>query len=104
ERAHGHGVVGTVEASVRGNAKVFIGLGGNFVAAIPDTEIAARAMRRLNLTVGINTKLNRGHLVHGRKALIVPCLGRTELDEQAEGPQMVTIEASTCVLQPSTPP
>jgi len=100
-RDHGHAVVGTVEAIVRGDAKVFIGLGGNFVAAIPDTEIAARAMRRLNLTVGINTKLNRGHLVHGRKALILPCLGRTELDEQAEGPQMVTIEDSTCVVQAS---
>ena len=56
---------------------------------VPDTEIATRAMRLLNLTVGINTKLNRGHVVHGRKALILPCLGRTELDMQAQGPQMV---------------
>src|SRR5262249_51246208 len=70
-------------------------------AAVPDTEVASQAMRRLNLTVGINTKLNRGHLVHGRKALILPCLGRTELDMQAEGPQVVTIEDSTCVVQAS---
>src|SRR5262249_35801930 len=90
-----------VGGGVGGEATVCIGLGGNLVAAIPDTEIAAGAMRRLNLTVGINTKLNRGHLVHGRKALILPCLGRTELDEQAEGPQMVTIEDSTCVVQAS---
>jgi formate dehydrogenase major subunit len=100
-RRHGHAVVGTLEAMVRGDAKVFIALGGNFVVAVPDTEIATRAMRRLNLTVGINTKLNRGHLVHGRKALILPCLGRTELDMQAQGPQMVTIEDSTCVVQSS---
>ena len=66
-RRQGHAVVGTLEAIVRGDAKVFIGLGGNYVAAVPDTEIATDAMRRLNLTVGINTKLNRGHLVHGRQ-------------------------------------
>ncbi len=100
-RDQGHAVVRTVEAMVQGDAKVFVGLGGNFVAAIPDTEIATRAMRRLNLTVGINTKLNRGHLVHGRKALILPCLARSEIDMQAEGPQMVTIEDSTCVVQSS---
>src|SRR5215831_8437614 len=100
-RRHGHGVTGTVEAMVRGDAKVFIALGGNFIAAVPDTEIATRVMRRLNLTVGINTKLNRGHLVHGRNALILPCLGRTELDMQAAGPQMVTVEDSTCVVQGS---
>ena len=73
-RRQGHAVVGTLEAIVRGDAKVFIGLGGNYVAAVPDTEIATDAMRRLNLTIGINTKLNRGHLVHGRQALILPCI------------------------------
>jgi anaerobic selenocysteine-containing dehydrogenase len=59
-RAHGHAVVASVEAMIRGEAKVFIGMGGNFVAAIPDTQITEEAMRRLNLTVGINTKLNQG--------------------------------------------
>jgi molybdopterin-dependent oxidoreductase alpha subunit len=100
-RSKGHAVAETLEAIVRGSAKAFVGLGGNFIAAVPDTEMVSRAMRRLNLTVGINTKLNRGHVVHGRKALILPCLGRTELDMQAEGPQMVTIEDSTCVVQGS---
>src|SRR5262249_12653663 len=82
-RERGHNTVGTVEAIVRGDAKVFVGLGGNFIAAIPDTDVATPAMRRLNLTVGINTKLNRGNLVHGNKALILPCLVRSEVDTQA---------------------
>jgi molybdopterin-dependent oxidoreductase alpha subunit len=100
-RNYGHAVVETAEAIVRGDAKVFVGLGGNFIAAIPDTEITSQAMRRLNLTVGINTKLNRGHLVHGRQSLILPCIARSELDMQADGPQFVTLEDSTCVVQAS---
>ena len=100
-RDEGHAVVAAVEAMVRGTAKVFIGMGGNFVAAVPDTEVAKAAMRRLSLTVGINTKLNRGHLVHGRRALILPCLGRTEIDIQADGPQAVTVEDSMCNVQAS---
>jgi molybdopterin-dependent oxidoreductase alpha subunit len=100
-REPGHAVVAAVEAMVRGTAKVFIGMGGNFVAAVPDTGIATAAMRRLSLTVGINTKLNRGHLVHGQKALILPCLGRTEIDLQADGPQAVTVEDSMCNVQAS---
>jgi molybdopterin-dependent oxidoreductase alpha subunit len=100
-REPGHAVVAAVEAMIRGTAKVFIGMGGNFVAAVPDTEIATAAMRRLSLTVGINTKLNRGHLVHGQKALILPCLGRTEIDLQADGPQAVTVEDSMCNVQAS---
>ncbi len=100
-RKDGHAVVAAVEAMIAGTAKVFIGMGGNFVAAIPDTEIAVAAMRKLELTVGIATKLNRGHLVHGRQALILPCLGRTEIDLQAEGPQAVTVEDSMCNVQAS---
>src|SRR5262249_62158064 len=100
-RRHGHGVTGTVEAMVRGHARLYRALGATSLAAVPDTEIATRVMRRLNLTVGINTKLNRGHLVHGRNPLILPGLGRTELDMQAAGPQMVTVEDSTCVVQGS---
>jgi formate dehydrogenase major subunit len=98
-RHNGHAVAESVEAMIRGEAKVFIALGGNFIAAVPDTEIATRAMRRLELTVGIATKLNRGHLVHGRKALILPCLARSELDIQASGLQFVTVEDSTCMVQ-----
>ncbi len=100
-REHGHAVVAAVEAMVSGKARVFIGMGGNFVAAVPDTDIASKAMRGLALTVGISTKLNRGHLVHGRSALILPCLGRTELDVQAQGPQAMTLEDSMCNVQAS---
>jgi anaerobic selenocysteine-containing dehydrogenase len=63
--AHGHNVVQAVQAMVDGRAKVFVGLGGNFVRAVPDWTIAEAAMRRMRLTVGINTKLSRAHLVHG---------------------------------------
>ncbi|MCV5991042.1 CbbBc protein, partial [Escherichia coli] len=73
-------------------AKVFIGLGGNFAQATPDTERTHNAMRNCNLTVHISTKLNRSHLVTGKDALILPCLGRTEIDQQATGPQGVTVE------------
>ena len=66
---HGRAVVDTVQAIIDGRSEVFIGLGGNFVAAVPDTKIVREAMRQLRLTVGINTKLNRGHVVHGREAL-----------------------------------
>jgi len=74
--------------------KVFIGMGGNFVAAVPDKPMVEGAMRKLRLTVGVTTKLNRGHLVHGREALILPCLARSEIDFQKSGPQSVTVEDS----------
>lgn len=77
-REHGHHVVESIEAMLAGTAKVFIGMGGNFIHAVPDTEIAYRAMRGLELTVGIATKLNRGHLVHGKEALILPVVARSE--------------------------
>ena len=91
-RAHGHHVVESVQAMIDGTAKVFIGMGGNFIHAIPDTPVAYEAMSRLELTVGIATKLNRGHLVHGRDALILPVIARSEIDHQKTGPQFVTIE------------
>ncbi|MCB4768550.1 FdhF/YdeP family oxidoreductase [Ancylobacter sp. Lp-2] len=100
-RAHGHNVVTALESMVRGEAKVFIGLGGNFAAAIPDWEATQAAMRRLDLTVHIATKLNRSHLVHGKDALILPCLGRTEVDLQATGPQSVTVEDSMSMVHAS---
>src|SRR3546814_7017234 len=75
---HCHHTVESVEAMLAGTAKVFIGLGGNFVRAVPDTTRAYAAMRKLELTVGIATKLNRGHLVHGKDALIPPVVARSE--------------------------
>ncbi|QFR33973.1 FdhF/YdeP family oxidoreductase [Ancylobacter sp. TS-1] len=100
-RRPGHNVVTALEAMVRGEAKVFIGLGGNFAAAIPDWQATQAALRRLDLTVHIATKLNRSHLVHGREALILPCLGRTEIDRQASGPQSVTVEDSMSMVHAS---
>lgn len=109
-REHGHHTVESVEAMKNGAAKVFIGLGGNFVRAVPDTEQAYAAMRKLALTVGIATKLNRGHLVHGRDALILPVVARSEQIHTKAGEQFVTIEdamsnvtASRGVLEPAAP-
>jgi formate dehydrogenase major subunit len=108
-RAHGHHSVESIEAMLDGSARVFIGLGGNFVRAVPDTDRAYAAMRRLDLTVGIATKLNRGHLVHGKDALILPVVARSERIVTAKGEQFVTIEdsmsnvtASRGVLDPAS--
>ncbi|MHC0612652.1 FdhF/YdeP family oxidoreductase [Komagataeibacter oboediens] len=109
-REHGHHVIESVQAMIDGTARVFIGMGGNFIHAIPDTPVAYEAMARLDLTVGIATKLNRGHLVHGRDALILPVIARSEIDMQKTGPQFVTIEdamsgvtRSHGVLHPTSP-
>ncbi|MFS3135029.1 FdhF/YdeP family oxidoreductase [Gluconacetobacter sacchari] len=91
-RAHGHHVVEAVEAMEAGTARVFIGMGGNFIRAVPDTDRSYDAMRSLDLTVGIATKLNRGHLVHGKDALILPVVARSEIIRTAAGEQFVTIE------------
>jgi len=91
-RAHGHNAVLAIKAMEEGRAKVFVALGGNFAQATPDTPRTHAALRNCALTVQISTKLNRSHLVTGRDALILPCLGRTEIDLQAEGPQGVTVE------------
>lgn len=106
-REHGHHVVESIEAMLAGSARVFIGLGGNFIRAVPDTPRAYEAMRGLDLTVGIATKLNRGHLVHGRDALILPVVARSERIVTPAGEQFVTIEdamsnvtASRGVLEP----
>ena len=100
-REPGHNVVTALEAMIRGEVKVFIGMGGNFVAAIPDWQTTQVALRNLDLTVHVSTKLNRSHLVHGREALILPCLGRTEIDVQAEGPQSITVEDSMSMVHAS---
>ena len=98
---HGRSVIDTVQAMIDGQSEVFVGLGGNFVAAIPDTEVAVAAMQRLKLTVGINTKLNRGHVVHGQEALILPCLARSDIDVQATGRQSITVEDSMSMVHAS---
>lgn len=91
-REHGLDVVKALQAMREHRVGVFIGLGGNFTRATPDTERTEASMRELALTVQISTKPNRSHVVHGRRALILPCLGRTEVDEQASGAQRVTVE------------
>jgi len=93
-RGHGWDTVESIRAMLDGRGKVFFALGGNFAAATPDTPTTWKALRRCDLTVHVATKLNRSHVVHGREALILPCLGRTEIDTQAGGPQGVTVEDS----------
>lgn len=98
---HGHNVVTSLEAMIRGEVKVFVAIGGNFAAAIPDLPRTQAAIRNLDLTVQISTKLNRSHLIHGKDALILPCLGRTEIDVQASGPQSITVEDSMSMVHAS---
>ena len=97
----GYDVIKAMRAMANGNASFFMGLGGNFLSATPDTEYTARGLARCAMTVHVSTKLNRSHLIHGRTALILPCLGRTERDQQASGPQFVSVENSTGVVHQS---
>ena len=98
-RNHGYDTVRSIQAMHDGQAKVFFALGGNFLSATPDTDFTAEALRRCRLTTHVSTKLNRSHLITGDSALILPCLGRTEIDMQATGPQFVTTENSMGVVQ-----
>ena len=100
-RQPGHNVVQAIEAMLEGRSKVFIGLGGNFAQATPDSPRTHQALRNCRLTVQISTKLNRSHLTVGRDALILPCLGRTDIDRQASGPQAVTVEDSFSMIHAS---
>jgi len=100
-REEGLDVVEAIKAMHEGKAKVFFAMGGNFLSATPDTNYTARALENCQLTAHVSTKLHRGHLVTGKLALILPCLGRTELDQQADGPQFVTVENSMSVVHPS---
>ena len=97
-RAHGLDTVGTIEAMLDGRCKVFFAMGGNFAAATPDTAATWRALQSCELTVHVATKFNRSHVIHGRQALLLPCLGRTEIDIQASGPQGVTVEDSMSMV------
>lgn len=86
---------------IDGSVQAFIGLGGNFVRAVPDRNVMEESWRQLALTVNIATKLNRTHLITGRTSYLLPCLGRLEVDEQATGPQAVTMEDSTACIHAS---
>ena len=101
-RDHGFDTVHAIEAMKSGDADVFVGMGGNFLSATPDTNYTAEALENCGLTVQISTKLNRGHLVTGDRALILPCLGRTEVDVQQSGEQFVTVENSMGIVHQST--
>jgi molybdopterin-dependent oxidoreductase alpha subunit len=98
----GWDTVEAIRAMRDGKVDVFMGLGGNFVAAGPDSMVTAAAMTNCKLTVHVATKLNRSHLHHGREALLLPCLGRTERDVQASGEQFVTVEDSMSMVHSST--
>lgn len=100
-REHGYHVVSAIEAMKAEKGKVFFAMGGNFLSATPDTYYTAEALQNTNLTVHVSTKLNRSHLVTGKQALILPCLGRTDKDVQAEGEQFVSCENSMGVVQSS---
>lgn len=93
-REHGHDTVGAIRAMRDGTARVFMGMGGNFVSATPDTEVVEAALRRTELTVQVSTKLNRSHVVTGRRAIILPTLGRTDRDRRGGSEQRVTVEDS----------
>ncbi|WP_313263103.1 FdhF/YdeP family oxidoreductase [Stutzerimonas kunmingensis] len=100
-RENGHNTVEAIQAMLESRAKVFIGLGGNFAQATPDSRRTHLALQNCDLTVQISTKLNRSHLTIGRDALILPCLGRTDIDWQANGPQSVTVEDSFSMIHAS---
>jgi molybdopterin-dependent oxidoreductase alpha subunit len=100
-RKHGMDTVDSIRAMRDGKGKVFFAVGGNFASATPDTELTENALRSCELTVHVSTKLNRSHVVHGRTALILPTLGRTEHDVQADGEQFVTVEDSMSAVHMS---
>ncbi|MGP2839514.1 FdhF/YdeP family oxidoreductase [Serratia nevei] len=101
-KAHGHDAVKCMQAMIDGTSKALISLGGNFAVALPDPEQSFPAMKALELSVHIGTKLNRSHLLVAKQTLILPCLGRTELDLQAGGRQSVTVEDSMSMVHASS--
>ncbi|MDE3108196.1 MAG: FdhF/YdeP family oxidoreductase [Acidobacteriota bacterium] len=100
-RRHGFDTVNAIRAMRDGRVDVFFALGGNFVAATPDTDVTQSAMAACQLTVHVATKLNRSHLWHGREALLLPCLSRSERDVQPSGEQFVTVEDSMAMVHSS---
>ena len=100
-RAPGIDVVAAIRAMRDGRARAFVGMGGNFAVASPDSALTAAALERCDLTVQVSTTLNRTHLHCGREAYVLPCLGRTERDVQHAGAQFVTVEDSMSVVHRS---
>jgi len=100
-REHGFDVVQSIQAMHEGRAKVFFAMGGNFLSAPADTDFTTAALPRCSLTAHVSIKLNRSHFVTGRTALILPCLGRTEIDRQAGIEQFQTCEDSMGVVNPT---
>jgi len=100
-REPGFNTVESIKAMHDGRAKVFIGLGGNFHSATPDTDFTSEALLNCSLTAQVSTKLNRSHLVTGKTAIILPCLGRTDVDHQQSGAQFVSVENSMGVVHQS---
>lgn len=100
-KEHGCDTVGAIKMMKEGKAKFFFGMGGNFLSATPDTDMTAEALQKCDMTVHVSTKPNRSHLIHGKEALILPCIGRSEIDMQATGYQFVTVENSMGVVHNS---
>ena len=100
-RKKGLNTVEACEGVLDGSVRAFVGLGGNFLRAVPDTQRLEAAWRRLRLTVHVATKLNRSHLIHGEVCYLLPCLGRIEIDRQASGEQTVSVEDSTGFMHAS---
>ncbi|MBJ8342354.1 FdhF/YdeP family oxidoreductase [Antrihabitans sp. YC3-6] len=101
-REHGLDTVDSIRAMRDGTAKIFMAMGGNFVSATPDTDVTEAALRNCALTVQVSTKLNRSHVVPGEVALILPTLGRSDLDLQDGTKQHVSVEDSMSMVHLST--
>jgi molybdopterin-dependent oxidoreductase alpha subunit len=100
-RAHGYDTVEAIRAMRDGKARVFMAMGGNFISATPDTKVVEAAMANVDLTVQVSTKLNRSHAVTGRRAIMLPTLGRTDRDVRGGGEQRVTVEDSMSAVHAS---
>jgi molybdopterin-dependent oxidoreductase alpha subunit len=100
-REHGFNTVEAIQAMLDGRAKLFFAMGGNFLQATPDTPRTAKALENCDMRVHVSTKLNRGHLIHNKWTIILPCLARSEIDSQAYGEQFVTVENSMGVVHSS---
>ncbi|HVV31308.1 MAG TPA: FdhF/YdeP family oxidoreductase [Mycobacteriales bacterium] len=101
-RKHGYDVVESIRRMRDGDVKVLFAIGGNLVNAVSDTAAAEQAVRRTRLSVHVSTKLNHSHAVTGEQALILPTLGRTEIDRQLSGEQSVSVEDTVCQVHLST--
>jgi molybdopterin-dependent oxidoreductase alpha subunit len=100
-REPGADTVKTIKRMHEGEIQFFFGMGGNFLSATPDTEFTANALQKCRVTGHVSTKLNRAHLITGEVAVILPCLGRSEIDLQESGEQFVTVEDSMGIISAS---